>query len=670
MSDGPFGHLGVIADDSCDQRGDRAEHVLGHRASKQRALGGVQCRRKAALGGVKTLHRDERYASGHPGNGLRSAGALGARHTAKCTEPTGGHNRQYGEHVAAEGNIDPRGDESALGRAERTARQAADAAAMEELTAEEAVEEASGEKDATLALVRAFLAEHGAADDEIAKAEAENVLDLLAADRLLVPEQGRYTVDDVSRATGMEADVLRSFWRALGFADVIDSERAFTDLDVEAIVLLKAMIDLEVTDVERAIHLTRVIGASMARIADAIMAPVMTGPPGVSDTGNPVADAEPYTTKHAISVPVTAKLLEFVWRRHAQAAVRRAMLVRMRGDAGALPVHCVGFADMVGFTEISQQLSEDELGVMVGRFEEIAHDTVTARGGRLVKMIGDEAMFVADSAVDGALIATNLAEAYADDEMLADVRVSLAFGGVLLQDGDYFGPTVNLASRSVGIARPGSVVVMSSFRDRLAVELEEIDDLRKLESRQATETRQATESRPESAFVLRALRPRRLKGLGWVPLWVLERPGAQEGSPADRASNRWERLAEVLKDLGDVHEKGERLLAGDRGVLFESGSGLCDSEGRYPEGPQSEASLERLDRSASQVARATLNSSQRDGCLRPVGLNTRTSSGAGSSPHCGHLRSLYTERRPSRMPSPSAWRLTSSRGKNTSSTSA
>ena len=472
----------------------------------------------------------------------------------------------------------------------------------------------------------------------------------------------------------MEADVLQSFWRALGFADVVESEQAFTDLDVEAIVLLKSMIDLEVTDIDRAIHLTRVIGASMARIADAIMAPVAAGPPGVGETGNNAADAEQYTTKQSISVPVTAKLLDFAWRRHAQAAVRRAMLVRMRGDAGALPVLCVGFADMVGFTEISQQLSEDELGVMVGRFEEIAHDTVTARGGRLVKMIGDEAMFVADGALDGALIAVSLAEAYADDEMLADVRVSLAFGGVLIQDGDYFGPTVNLSSRSVGIARPGSVVVTSSFRDRLAAELEEIEDLRKVESGQTNEAAQSTEAQttetgPESGFALRALRPRRLKGLGWVPLWVLERPGSKEGSPADRASNRWERLAEVLKDLDDVREKGERLLAGDRGVLFESGLG--DPEGGDTEGPEARSSprtgrpafLSGRRASPTAIPRLTVVC---DG----VGLNTRTSSAPASrltaDTSAPSMRSIDPVS--GRVPPPGEW--TSSSGKNASSTRA
>ena len=70
-------------------------------------------------------------------------------------------------------------------------------------------------------------------------------------------------------------------------------------------------------------------------------------------------------------------------------------------------------------------------------------------------MIGDEVMFVVDSVADAARIGLGLADAYADDDLLSDVRVGLAFGPVLLRDGDYFGPTVNLAHRIVNIGNPG-----------------------------------------------------------------------------------------------------------------------------------------------------------------------------------------------------------------------
>jgi adenylate cyclase len=199
---------------------------------------------------------------------------------------------------------------------------------------------------------------------------------------------------------------------------------------------------------------------------------------------------------------------------------------------------------MVGFTMLSQQLSEEELAALVSRFEDVAHDTVTARGGRVVKMIGDEVMFVTDTATDAARIALALAEAYADDELLSDVRVALAVGPVLVQDGDFYGPVVNLASRAADIAAPGSVLVSDEFHSTLLAETEP----------------SAGSSVGEFAF--KALRPRLVKDLGRVQLWALYRPGSEPLTLDRRANRRWERLSDVLHELDDLRERGERLLSG------------------------------------------------------------------------------------------------------------
>jgi adenylate cyclase len=155
------------------------------------------------------------------------------------------------------------------------------------------------------------------------------------------------------------------------------------------------------------------------------------------------------------------------------------------------------FADLVFFTALSQQLSEHALASVVSRFEELAYDVVAARGGRVAKMIGDEAMFVVDDVRQAADVALDLSAAYAEEEELSNVRVGLAYGRVLAREGDYFGPVVNLASRIVGIARPATVVVSDVVHDALA------DD---------------------GAFEWRPLRFRYLKDIGRVQLWVISRP--------------------------------------------------------------------------------------------------------------------------------------------------
>ncbi len=315
-----------------------------------------------------------------------------------------------------------------------------------------------------LAHVRDLLHAHGVADAEIDQAVADDVLDLFVVERLLVPSRRRYTRKEVAELTGVDPDLLERFWRALGFANVDEDDLAFTDLDLEALRLFQGMQALGAARTDTALQLARVIGSSMSRIAEAELVPGDM----VRTDMDPVVAADAFASVADVTIPAMARLLEFVWRRQVAAAIQRSMMQRSRGVApGESPTLAVGFADMVGFTLLSQHLSDRELAEVVGRFEDISHDIVTAQNGRVVKMIGDEVMFVVPSAVDAARIGLDLADAYADDELLSDVRVGLALGPVLLRDGDYFGPTVNLAHRIVNIGNPGTVLISDEFRTAL-----------------------------------------------------------------------------------------------------------------------------------------------------------------------------------------------------------
>jgi hypothetical protein len=111
---------------------------------------------------------------------------------------------------------------------------------------------------------------------------------------------------------------------------------------------------------------------------------------------------------------------------------------------------------------------------------------------------------------------------------------------VLSRDGDYFGPTVNLAHRIVNIGNPGTVLMSDEFHTAL-------------------------EAQAPGEFTAQALRPRLLKDIGRVQLWWCGRLGHEAdgaGVAADRRRNvRWERLSEVLRDLEELRGVGERLLS-------------------------------------------------------------------------------------------------------------
>ena len=399
-----------------------------------------------------------------------------------------------------------------------------------------------------LARVRFLLLELGSTDQEIDHAVEDDVLDLLVVDRMLVPFDHRLTQTEVAERTDIPLDTAKRFWRALGFLDVGEDEAVFTDMDVEAIRTFQTLVTMGLVDTDTAVQMARVIGSSMARIAEAETSPGST--PILVASGDSVLDADEFAKQAGASIPSMARLLEYVWRRHLQAATRRAMLHRTRGpDEGIRPVMAVGFADMVGFTMLSQHLGDEELAAVVARFEELAHDTVVALGGRVVKMIGDEVMFVVQTATGAAQIGLSLAEAYASDELLSDVRVALAIGPVLAKDGDFYGPVVNLASRLVAVAQPGTVLVSDEFRDALLTGgTRDVD--------------------------MRALRTRTLKDLGRIQMWKLVRAGTEPGADR-RRTMRWERLGEVLRELDELRERGESLMArpGFGSAPVESGGG-------------------------------------------------------------------------------------------------
>src|SRR5947209_14346681 len=352
--------------------------------------------------------------------------------------------------------------------------------------------------------LRPFLESQGVPEGEIAAAEeqGQEAVQLLAVDRVLMPGDIRYTQAETAEKVGFDLDTARRYWRALGFPDIPEGNPAFTDSDLEALKTLKELTDQGVVDAEVALQLARVFGQSLSRMADSMMATLRTRveEPLRSAGASEQEVAEAVTSVTAAMLPTIEGLVQYSWRRHLAAAAQRQLYFGPDAATGQETL-TVGFADMVGFTAISQQLDEHELAGTVDRFESIAFDTIAACGGRVVKMIGDEVMYVTDDAASGATVAMTLAEVYGDDETMPDVRVGLAMGPVLAREGDYFGPTVNLASRICNIAYAGSAVVA----DEIHQELE--DDER---------------------FGWKALRPRRLKGIGWTPLWVLRRPG--EGS--------------------------------------------------------------------------------------------------------------------------------------------
>jgi adenylate cyclase len=141
--------------------------------------------------------------------------------------------------------------------------------------------------------------------------------------------------------------------------------------------------------------------------------------------------------------------------------VRRG--ARDAGEAGRAQEITVCFVDMVGFTRLGAQIDPEELGGLASKLAELAND-VTEPPVRLVKTIGDAAMFVSPEPGPLVSVALSLIEAVEAAD-LPTLRAGVAFGTALARAGDYYGHAVNLASRVTGVARPGAVLCTQEVRD-------------------------------------------------------------------------------------------------------------------------------------------------------------------------------------------------------------
>jgi adenylate cyclase len=110
----------------------------------------------------------------------------------------------------------------------------------------------------------------------------------------------------------------------------------------------------------------------------------------------------------------------------------------------------------------------EQIGQMTGRLFELASDAARPPV-RLVKMIGDAAMFASREPVPVIESVLELVEAAGTDEMPA-LKAGAATGPALGRGGDWYGRPVNLAARITSFARPDSVVVDEAVKELLESE--------------------------------------------------------------------------------------------------------------------------------------------------------------------------------------------------------
>ncbi|HEX6538515.1 MAG TPA: adenylate cyclase regulatory domain-containing protein [Candidatus Dormibacteraeota bacterium] len=343
-----------------------------------------------------------------------------------------------------------------VGRTDEEIREWADAGLLGEAPADGAWPAATVER----AELVDFLLRHGVAEADVEEAARNGRLSLLLLERV-VGGQPTLTGIEVARRAGVPLEFAERVWAAFGFPAADVAERRFSRQEVYAMRVIGALGGVFTED--DLIEAASVVGRAMAEVSAAsveLFRRRVTVP--YVEAGVDELDAAlRLAAMSELLIPPLEPVLEVAFRRHLQAAVQAEAAVGIEEAAavgGELQDVTVGFADLVGFTTLSERLDPLALGAVATRLLHTAEPVFAANSARTVKSIGDAVMFTARAPTDACRAALGLVGA-ATQASLPPVRAGLACGPVLRAYADYFGRTVNIASRLCDAAGPGEVLV-------------------------------------------------------------------------------------------------------------------------------------------------------------------------------------------------------------------
>jgi adenylate cyclase len=317
------------------------------------------------------------------------------------------------------------------------------------------------------ARIVARLRERGHSLEDIRQASHEGRLAFGYVEELFDGDEDVCSLEEASRETGLEPALIARVMGALGNAASNTERISGEDLRLLRYVatVLEAGLPLVAL-----LQLLRVYGQAMARVADAevrlfhlyVHEPLMRS----GATGLETADEMLELTRQLL--PLSSPVMDHVHQRYLQHFVEQDVVGHMEADFDADTVDlgrmrvAIAFADLAGYTRLTEEAGELEAVDVVERFVEAVEGSLP-EDARVIKTIGDEVMIVGSEPVALAEWGVDFQQSH-DQRSLP--RIAVHYGNALYRDGDYYGRDVNIASRVAARAAGGEVLVTRPVVER------------------------------------------------------------------------------------------------------------------------------------------------------------------------------------------------------------
>jgi class 3 adenylate cyclase len=301
---------------------------------------------------------------------------------------------------------------------------------------------------------------------------------LLSLDFVDAPEYQRFggvaseTFEAVSARTGVPLALLQLLREASGFTPPQPGDHP-TLLEMQVVPFLELEVRYGFRPVAIERHL-RAISDNMRKLAEAeaewwrseVSGPRMeagadfnaVAAPDISEAIDSAYEQAMIAIWHAQQAQTwSANILSGFEQVLAQAGIQQR--------ADRVPAIC--FLDITGYTRLTQERGDLAAAELVETLNRLVKRSSVEHGGRPVKWLGDGVMFWFREPGPAVVAALEMVRAI-PAAGLPPAHVGLHTGPVIIQEGDYYGATVNMAARIAEYARPGEVLVSDAVVDASA----------------------------------------------------------------------------------------------------------------------------------------------------------------------------------------------------------
>ena len=280
------------------------------------------------------------------------------------------------------------------------------------------------------------------------------------------------TFRQVSRDTGMPLETLRGTLESMGFTWTSADEPIRED-ELEVLPLIRLAISSGLLDQAWVTRVGRAYAEGMrlaakveneaygARFEEPVLASGLGQRQAMERASEIAGEFIPLADRALMAV--YRRQQELIWTEHQVENIEAAL-----EEAGAIPrperVPAMCFLDLAGYTRLTEERGDQAAAELATTLAVLVERLARVQGGTPVKWLGDGVMLHFREPAGAVVSALDMVRRV-PEAGLPQAHVGVAAGPVVVQGGDYFGRTVNLASRLSARAQAGQVLVTGAVAE-------------------------------------------------------------------------------------------------------------------------------------------------------------------------------------------------------------